>query len=257
MRASSSRATCQPGGGGRGVDDKHQALAGSLDQDEHTKALSVNRLGGKELRLPRWLGACGIAIGALAFQPRACARRTVPPSAAAHDRVGTASYGSTHDRVGTVSYGSTRRRPAAAGCEGAYSHSAAADPPGSPGARYASRGQTHARRSGRSSCQARSGLTRDAANSYCLRWPRSRTFPAIRALENFSKCLARRRNVQHRLRQQLVELAVLVIERLRPTGVRYLHPTLMVAPNVERRIAAACPSGRPSEPASPRLPAAK
>ena len=53
----------------------------------------------------------------------------------------------------------------------------------------------------------------------------------------FSKHLLQRRHIQHRLRQELLELAVLLFQALQLAGVGDLHPAIARPPLVERRIA--------------------
>src|SRR5436305_14701717 len=76
-----------------------------------------------------------------------------------------------------------------------------------------------------------------AANSSSLRSPRSQHVSASWALEVFSEHLLQRRRIEHRLSQQLLELAVLVLERLQLACVGDLHPAEARAPFVEGRIA--------------------
>ena len=56
-----------------------------------------------------------------------------------------------------------------------------------------------------------------------------------RALPFFSQKLAQGRGVEHRLRQQLLQLAVLVFECPQPFGIRDIHPAELGLPVVQRR----------------------
>src|SRR5580698_9034798 len=76
-----------------------------------------------------------------------------------------------------------------------------------------------------------------AANSVSLGPPRSQRVGASWASEVFYEHLLERRRIQHRLRQQLLQLAVLVLQRLELAGIGDLHPTVARAPLVEGRIA--------------------
>src|SRR5690606_36793306 len=67
-------------------------------------------------------------------------------------------------------------------------------------------------------------------------WPSSRRSSSSRASEVFSEHLAERRHVHHRLRQKLLQLRVLLLQRLQPLGLRHLHAAILLAPCVERRI---------------------
>ncbi len=117
------------------------------------------------------------------------------------------------------------------------SRTAAADPQGSSAAPGSPHRLIAARHSDRSSGRARSGRRPGAANSSAPRSPRSRTLSAIRASEVFSERLAQRRDVEHRLRQQLLELPVLIVQRLQPPRVGYLHAAIAITPVVEGRVA--------------------
>src|SRR4029077_20239487 len=57
------------------------------------------------------------------------------------------------------------------------------------------------------------------------------------ASEVFSEHFLQCRGVQHRLRQQLLEFAVLFLESLQLAGVGDLHPAITRPPLVKRRIA--------------------
>lgn len=67
--------------------------------------------------------------------------------------------------------------------------------------------------------------------------PRSRRASANRASEVFCQHLAQRRDVQHRLRQQVLQLGILFLEPLQAFRVRYFHSAVFRAPRVECRIA--------------------
>ena len=54
--------------------------------------------------------------------------------------------------------------------------------------------------------------------------------------EVFCQHLAERRYIHHLLRQRLLQLRILFLDRLQPLGVRYLHAVVLLAPGVERRI---------------------
>ncbi len=85
--------------------------------------------------------------------------------------------------------------------------------------------------------QGRSARRRDVAKCPSPRWPSSRLFCVRRASEVFSQSLAQRRHVEHRLGEKLLELAVLLVERLQPARIRDLHAAEARAPRVERRVA--------------------
>lgn len=94
------------------------------------------------------------------------------------------------------------------------------------------------RRSGTSSAPGRSARRRDAENSPSPRWPSSRLFFVRRASEVFSQRLTQRGHVEHRLGQELLELAVLLASsafgrRASETSM----PPKRRAPRVERRVA--------------------
>ena len=76
-----------------------------------------------------------------------------------------------------------------------------------------------------------------AANSSSLQSPRSQLSAASRASEVFSQGFLQRRHIQHRFRQQLLQLAVLLFQSLQSLGVRDLHPAVARSPIVERRVA--------------------
>jgi hypothetical protein len=57
------------------------------------------------------------------------------------------------------------------------------------------------------------------------------------ASEVFCEHLAQRRHVQHLFCQQLLELAVLLLERLQPLGFRDLEAAVLRAPGVEGGVA--------------------
>src|SRR3546814_10943409 len=56
-------------------------------------------------------------------------------------------------------------------------------------------------------------------------------------LRSFFRALAQRRHVEHRFRQQLFQLPVLVLVALQTTGVGNLHPAIAESPIVEGRVA--------------------
>lgn len=85
--------------------------------------------------------------------------------------------------------------------------------------------------------QQRDAIEADAASSPSPRWPSSRLFSVRRASEVFSQRLTQRRHVEHRLGQELLELPVLLVERLQAMSVRDLHAAEARAPRVERRVA--------------------
>src|SRR5579864_1498942 len=65
------------------------------------------------------------------------------------------------------------------------------------------------------------------------------TAPARDAPERspfFSKCLPRHFVLEHRLRQQLLQLRVLRLERFEALGVRHIHPAELAAPEVIARL---------------------
>lgn len=101
-----------------------------FDHDQHTKASPVDKLVGDEVEAPALVGF----LSHVHWRPRsqcACAPHAGAPSAAPHDRSGTASYSSA------------RHRPAAAGYEAADSPTDGVDPPRSSGAPGSSRRRTH------------------------------------------------------------------------------------------------------------------
>ena len=57
------------------------------------------------------------------------------------------------------------------------------------------------------------------------------------AVRIFSESLSQRGDIQHRPRQEFLELTVLVLDRLQLVSVGHLHRTVAGAPIVERRIA--------------------
>src|SRR5215469_17138849 len=76
-----------------------------------------------------------------------------------------------------------------------------------------------------------------AASSPSHRLPRSRRSSGNWASEVFCESLAKCRHIEHRLRQQLLELAVFILECLQPAGVGHLHAAVLRTPRVKRRIA--------------------
>src|SRR5581483_5284222 len=97
--------------------------------------------------------------------------------------------------------------------------------------------QTALSHSGRSSGASRPGDKHAAANSSCLGPPRSQLVSASWASEVFSEHLLERRRIEHRLRQKLLQLAVLVLKCLELAGIGDLHPAIAGSPLVEGRIA--------------------
>src|SRR4051794_9043441 len=100
--------------------------------------------------------------------------------------------------------------------------------------------------------RGRSARMPAAASNLSVRSPRSRPASLSWASEVFCQHLAQRRRVQHLLRQQLLEPAVLLLERLQAPRLRDLEPAVLRAPGVERRITDAVP---PADlgPRQPRL----
>src|SRR5205085_3966262 len=88
-----------------------------------------------------------------------------------------------------------------------------------------------------SSDASRRGHRPAAASSSSLGSPRSQLVSASWALEVFSEHLLERRCIKHRLRQQLLQPAVLILKCLQFAGVRDLHPAISRSPLLERRIA--------------------
>src|SRR5271156_820911 len=77
---------------------------------------------------------------------------------------------------------------------------------------------------------------RAAASSPCSRSPGSRPSSGSWASEVFSGHLTQGGDVEHRLCEELFELAVLFLERLQLAGVGGLHPAVLRSPRVEGRI---------------------
>src|SRR6202050_1785121 len=92
-------------------------------------------------------------------------------------------------------------------------------------------------RSDRSSDAGRPGDRLAAASSSSLEPPRSQLVSASWASEVFSEHLLERRRIKHRLRQELLQLAVLVLQRFELAGVGDLHPAIARSPLVEGGIA--------------------
>src|SRR5690606_14224944 len=76
-----------------------------------------------------------------------------------------------------------------------------------------------------------------AANSPSRSWPRSRQISLNWASEVFSEHLAQHRDIHHRLRQEPLQLRILVLELLQPLRLADLHAAILRAPVVEGRIA--------------------
>src|ERR1700691_2054591 len=86
--------------------------------------------------------------------------------------------------------------------------------------------QTALSHSDRSSDTSRPGDKRVAANSPSLGQPRSQHVCASWALEVFSEHLLERRCIKHRLRQELLQPAVLIFQGFELAGVGDLHPAV-------------------------------
>src|ERR1700691_5094673 len=97
--------------------------------------------------------------------------------------------------------------------------------------------QTALSHSDRSSDAGRPGDKLAAASSSSPEPPRSQLVSASWASEVVSEHLLERRRVEHRLRQELLQLAILVLQRLELAGVGDLHPAIARSPLVERGIA--------------------
>src|SRR5690242_3636798 len=108
----------------------------------------------------------------------------------------------------------------------------------SPSAWHAERDRPASlRRNDRSSDAGRRAHTLVAWSSSSLRSPRSQHVSASWASEVFCQHLLQRRRIEHRLRQQLLELAILVLERLEFARIGDLHPPEAGPPLVESCVA--------------------
>src|ERR1700731_4399992 len=69
-----------------------------------------------------------------------------------------------------------------------------------------------------------------------------RLLSAPQALTVFSEQVLERRVVQHRLGQQLLQSAILILQGLQPARLRALEPTVLCLPLVEGRVRDAVPA---------------
>jgi len=103
-----------------------------------------------------------------------------------------------------------------------------------PGQHHRPAAETH---SGRFSARCPRACTPAAASSPSPGSPRSRQTAASQAPPAFCQHLSQRGNIQHRLRQQPLQLGVLLLKPTQPLGVGHLHAAILRALLVEGRIA--------------------
>ncbi len=197
----------------RGVVHKRQALAGEVvDRDQHPEPPAIGELIGGEVKAlalarPLWQG-----------HRRPCPERALAPATPAHRQPFLPGFD------GTASCGSARCFPDSTEYKRANNQTADADLPGSSVDPESQCHQSAVRHSDRSSGRVRSDRMPETENSSSPRLSSSRRLLRDSGFRSFSERLAQRGSVQHGLRQQLLELAVLVVERLQPPRVGHLHP---------------------------------